>query len=162
MSSTLADRFRRWFEYEQFAHDRVFDSLDSVPPERREDAEYRKAVDLAAHLVAARGIWLSRLAGGPLPAGGVHPQDLRLDDVRSQWRETTERWKDYLQGLDDESLAREVEYKTFDGRAWVNAAEDLLTQLFTHSPYHRGQIAMLVRKAGGTPAETDFIHWLRA
>jgi uncharacterized damage-inducible protein DinB len=39
--------------------------------------------------------------------------------------------------------------------------EDILAQLFGHSSYHRGQIAMLVRAAGGEPAVTDLIYWCR-
>jgi DinB family len=35
------------------------------------------------------------------------------------------------------------------------------TQLFGHSSYHRGQIATLVRTAGGEPAATDYIYWCR-
>ncbi len=38
---------------------------------------------------------------------------------------------------------------------------DVLTQLHGHSLYHRGQIASLVRAAGGEPAKTDFIFWSR-
>lgn len=30
-----------------------------------------------------------------------------------------------------------------------------------HSTYHRGQIAAAMRKAGATPAYTDFIHAVR-
>ena len=39
--------------------------------------------------------------------------------------------------------------------------EDILAQLFGHSWYHRGQIALLVRAAGGEPAVTDLIYWSR-
>jgi uncharacterized damage-inducible protein DinB len=39
--------------------------------------------------------------------------------------------------------------------------EDILAQLFGHSWYHRGQIAMLVRTAGDEPAVTDLIYWCR-
>lgn len=46
--------------------------------------------------------------------------------------------------------------------AWVRyVVEDILTQLFGHSWYHRGQIALLVRACGGQPAETDFVFWTR-
>ena len=37
----------------------------------------------------------------------------------------------------------------------------ILTQLYGHSLYHRGQIAMLVKQAGGQPAMTDFVYWCR-
>ncbi len=39
--------------------------------------------------------------------------------------------------------------------------EDILTQLFGHSWYHRGQIAARVRELGGEPAATDFVFFTR-
>jgi uncharacterized damage-inducible protein DinB len=48
-----------------------------------------------------------------------------------------------------------------DAGRFRNPVEEILTQLFGHSWYHRGQIAVLVRAAGGTPAITDLIYWCR-
>ena len=162
MSNPVASRFRRWFDYEQAVHDRAFASLESVPVDNRQGAEYRRAVDLMGHLVAARAIWLARLAGGPPLVGPLRPQDARLDDVRAYWNVVLAGWSSYLEDLDDEALPRVVEYRAGDGNLYQNTAEEILTQLFGHSFYHRGQIAMLVRASGGVPAETDYIHWLRA
>jgi len=38
---------------------------------------------------------------------------------------------------------------------------DILTQVATHGAYHRGQIAKAIRRGGGTPADTDFIIFVR-
>ncbi|WP_165249998.1 DinB family protein [Paludisphaera soli] len=162
MPDPVADRFRRWFQYECDAHARVFDSLETVPPERRDSAEYRRAVDLMGHLIAARGIWLARIEGSDPFPGPRFPTDARLDDVKADWADVERRWRDCLSGLSDSDLARIVAYKTLTGVDCTDVVEDMLAQLFGHSSYHRGQVAMLVRAAGGTPAETDFIHWVRA
>lgn len=159
MADELTARFRRWFEYERDAHARVFASLETVPEDRRSGAEYLKAVDLAAHLVSARKNWLSRIAGGP--TGPVHPKDARIEDVAAEWAEVEARWLAYLEKLEDAELARVAEYRMTDGTPCKDRVEDILTQLYGHSHYHRGQIAVLVRAAGGEPAATDFIHWLR-
>ena len=42
----------------------------------------------------------------------------------------------------------------------MNQPEDE-EKLFGHSWFHRGQIAMLVRAAGGEPAVTDLIYGCR-
>jgi uncharacterized damage-inducible protein DinB len=159
MADGLPDRFRRWFDYERDAHALVFDSLATVPAARRSSPEYRKAVDLLAHLVAARRNWLARMVGGE-PVR-VFPQGSRVEDVAADWAEVETLWAAYFEKLDDAELARVVEYRTSDGVSGRNSAEDLLVQLHGHSHYHRGQIATLVRAAGGEPAATDFIHWLR-
>ena len=71
------------------------------------------------------------------------------------------RWNEYLGRLTDAELARVFEYRSFDGGRFRNRVEDVLTQMFGHSLYHRGQIATLVRAAGGVPATTDFVFWAR-
>lgn len=161
MADGLSARFRRWFEYERDAHSRVFASLATVPEARRDGPEHRKAVDLLAHVVAARRIWLARIVGDQTGPVVVFPRDARIEDVAADCAEVEGRWAAYLEKLDDEELARDVEYRLSDGSSGRNAAEDLLVQLHGHSHYHRGQIATLVRAAGGEPAATDFIHWLR-
>ena len=70
-------------------------------------------------------------------------------------------WADYLARLEDTELGRVVEYQSYDAGRFRNRVEDILTQLFGHSWYHRGQIAMLVRAAGGEPAVTDLVYWCR-
>jgi uncharacterized damage-inducible protein DinB len=162
MAGELLDRFRRWFEYEQDAHAKVLASFETVPPERRDGREFHKAVSLFAHIVAARRVWLFRL--GVIPTAGA----LFLDDenpdvarVSAEWAEVRELWAGYLASVTDAGLARVFEYQSFDAGRFRNRVEDILTQLFGHSWYHRGQIAVLVRAAGGTPAITDLIYWCR-
>jgi uncharacterized damage-inducible protein DinB len=70
-------------------------------------------------------------------------------------------WDDYLAGLDDTELARVFEYRALEGDRFRNRVEDILTQLFGHSWYHRGQVAALIRELGGEPAATDYVFWVR-
>ncbi len=70
-------------------------------------------------------------------------------------------WSDYLQRLDEGELSRVFEYRSIDGGWYRNTVIDILTQLHGHSIYHRGQIASLIRAAGGEPVETDFVFWSR-
>jgi uncharacterized damage-inducible protein DinB len=161
MANDITVRYRRWFEYELDAHAKVLASFDSVPADRRESSEFRKAVALFAHIVAARRMWLARLGVIPAAPGSLFPDDLELAQVANTWREVQALWRDFLAGTDDDALAREFEYQSLDAARFRNRVEDVLAQLFGHSSYHRGQIAMLVRAAGGEPAITDFIFWCR-
>ena len=71
------------------------------------------------------------------------------------------KWAAYLEGIDDEELSRVFEYQSVEGPRFKNSIEELFTQLFGHSCYHRGQIASHVRSLGGEPAVTDFVYWSR-
>lgn len=70
-------------------------------------------------------------------------------------------WSGYFARLNDMELQRAFTYAAFDGARYRSTVVDALTQLHGHSLYHRGQIASLVRAAGGQPAQTDFIFWSR-
>ena len=161
MPSNMLARFRRWFDYEKDAHAKVIKSLESVPADRRTSPEFRKAVDLLAHISGARRVWLARLGVIPQPTGNLFPVDADFADVVQQLRAVHDLWDNYLGRLSTEDLDRVVEYQSLDAGRFGNRLEDILTQLFGHSWYHRGQIARLVRAAAGQPAATDFIYWCR-
>jgi uncharacterized damage-inducible protein DinB len=74
----------------------------------------------------------------------------------------TRAWREYMEGLTDQEAARVLEYTSTEGLRFRNSVDDVLTQLFGHSLYHRGQIAQLLRSGGAQPPITDFVFWARA
>jgi uncharacterized damage-inducible protein DinB len=161
MSRELAGRFERWFEYERDAHAKVLRSLESVPAAGRSGPEFERAVAILAHVAAARRIWLVRLGVLPGPQGTLSPGKLTLAEVADLLQSVHGLWAEYLARVTDAEIGREVGYQSLDAGWFRSRVEDVLTQLFGHSSYHRGQIAMLVRAAGGEPAVTDLIYWCR-
>jgi uncharacterized damage-inducible protein DinB len=157
---TLADRFRAWFEYERDCNAKSLEMLASVPVEQRGRAEYQKAVDRMAHLVAARRRWLNRLGHWP-EAPSLFPQNVDLAGLPALVADTESAWVAYLSKVDDAELAREFEWKTADGKRYRWHVEGVLTQVFGHAWYHRGQIAQLVALLGGKAVDTDFIFWCK-
>jgi uncharacterized damage-inducible protein DinB len=66
---------------------------------------------------------------------------------------------EYLRGLDEPELAREFEWQLANGQRYRWTVEGVLTQVFGHAWYHRGQIAQLVAALGGQAVDTDYIFW---
>ena len=160
MSNILSTRFRRWFEYEKDSHAKTLASLHDVSEELRESQEFLKAVYLLSHTVAARRMWLYRF--GVLKDNvELFPADVRLEEIPDELEQMETAWSRYLEQLDDAELARVFEYQSYEGPRYRNTIEEILTQLFGHSWYHRGQIAQLVRSIGAEPAATDFVFWAR-
>jgi uncharacterized damage-inducible protein DinB len=155
---SFADRLRRWYDYERDCNARSLDMLASVPAERRSSADFQKAVDRLAHLVAGRRRWLCRLEGrDDLPP--LFPQATDLAELPAILADTEANWTAYLARLDDAELARTVEWIGHDGAPCRWNVEGALTQLFGHAWYHRGQIAQLVAELGGQTVDTDYIFW---
>ncbi len=155
------ERYRRWFEYEKDSHARVLASLDSVAGDMRSSEAFQKAVSLMAHIVAARRLWLFRLGVAKEAPSEFFPRGLSVPDLSTRVEEMQTEWLRYLNGLTEGELARVFEYRSLEGEWFRNSVEDILTQLFGHSWYHRGQIAALIRSIGGEPAATDFVFWTR-
>ena len=156
----MINRYRRWFAYEKDSHAKTLDSLNAVPEELRASEQFRKAVYLLSHIIAARRMWLFRF-GVVKENAELFPQDTSLAELPAQLSETETLWSQYLSQLDDKELARVFEYQSYEGPRFRNTVEEILTQLFGHSWYHRGQIAMLLRSIGAEPAVTDFVFWAR-
>ena len=157
---SFADRFRRWYEYERDCNAKVLTMLASVPQERTATAEFQKAVDRMAHLVAARRRWLQRLGHWP-EAPSLFPQRTALADLPALIEDTEAAWVAYLSRLDDSDLERMLEWEAGDGRRYQWNVEGVLTQTFGHAWYHRGQIAQLVAGLGGKAVDTDYIFWCK-
>jgi uncharacterized damage-inducible protein DinB len=103
MVRTLASRFQRWFKQEQDAHAKVLRSLESVPTDRRSGTEFQKAVNILAHVAAARKIWLIRL-GLIHGQGSLTPKEMTLPDVEQMLDLVHGHWSGYLERVTDEEL----------------------------------------------------------
>ncbi|HZP00459.1 MAG TPA: DinB family protein [Terriglobia bacterium] len=158
---SMIDQFRDWYDYEKDSHRKVIAALRAVPAESQAKEGFQRAVDLLSHIVGARTMWLYRLGVISEAPQKPFPQGLSLDIVEKQLEEIENRWTEYLSSLEDSDLARTFEYGSMEGPRFRNRVDEVLTQLFGHSSYHRGQIAYLVRSLGAQPAATDFILWAR-
>ena len=155
-----AEKYRRWFEYEKDSDAKVLASLQAVADPLRGMPQFQKAVDLLAHLVAARNMWLYRLGQGSKPAE-LFPLETPHANLPKLLEEMETAWSSYFENLTDEQIQRVFEYQSYDGPRFRNTVDDVLTQLFGHSLYHRGQIALILRSIGAEPAPSDFIYWTR-
>lgn len=155
---SAVSRFRLFYEYERDCNAKIIRMLESVPEAARSSPPFSRAVGKAAHLVAARHMWLYRLgvcADKPESSFPSTP----FERLRAAFAEVERRWTEFLASLTEQKVLADVEYVGFDGKRRRYPLIELLTQVFGHAWYHRGQIAMLVKDLGGEPIDTDYIFW---
>jgi uncharacterized damage-inducible protein DinB len=145
--------FVKLFDHMEWADQRALASLRGMPDPPA------KAVELLAHVVAAERVWLSRIDSTKSPVA-VWP-NLSLDESERLLRENFQDYKRTLGRLTSEGLQQPITYRNSAGDQFTSTVEDILTQVLTHGAYHRGQIAAVVRAAGGTPNPTDYIAYIR-
>ena len=93
-----AEKYRRWFAYEKDSDAKVLASLQAVADPLRVMPQYQKAVDLLAHLVAARNMWLYRLGHGSKPSE-LFPLETPLANLPKMLAEMENAWSSYFESL---------------------------------------------------------------
>lgn len=156
MENALIEQIRKNFEYDYWANDQYIKALleMSQPPE--------KAVKTFAHILFALDVWLARLMKedlsqykDPTPPYSLLESRKKLDDLH-------EKWKRYLVSLTPEKMTEKFTAPNTQGKLSEHMVQNVLFQVFTHSHYHRGQLAPLVHQAGGKRPGTDYIAYAYA
>jgi uncharacterized damage-inducible protein DinB len=136
-----------------WADERVLDTLRTMTlPDQR-------ALDIYAHVLGGEHTWLARILGRA-PREKIWP-DLTLERAAALAAENAAELRALLESRSADELQQKVAYINSAGAAFESTVEDMLLQIVLHGCYHRGQVAMLVRDAGGEPAPTDYIAFVR-
>ena len=143
----------RMFYYVAWADQRSLGALRAAP------AAHEEALPLMAHVLAAEHVWLSRLHGRE-PRRAVWPT-LSVDECEMLAKENESGYRAFLAQLSEPQLSELIHYRNSQGQEFATPVIDILTQVITHGPYHRGQIAKIIGRAGGTAVNTDFITFAR-
>ena len=120
---------------------------------------HASALELFSHVIGAEETWLARLEQRD-PRAAVWP-DITLDEAAELARSVHDSLDRWIASADDERLAAHVTYRNSAGRQFTTRVSDILTHVMMHGSYHRGQIALLLRQSGATPAPTDYVAFIR-
>jgi uncharacterized damage-inducible protein DinB len=110
-------------------------------------------------VLGAEHVWLARLRQEPARVA-VWPA-LELAGCRRLAEEVQRGYAELLAGLDAAGLEREVAYRNSAGDAFRSSRADILLHVALHGCYHRGQVALELRRAGAEPQPTDYIAFVR-
>lgn len=149
----LKSYLERMFRFVAWADQRSMEALRATP------AAQSEALPILAHLLAAEHVWLARLQGRE-PHHPVWPT-LDLDQCAALADENEAGYRTYLGQLGEHQWESPIRYRTSQGQEYVTPVLDILTQVITHGPYHRGQIAKLIGGHGGVAINTDYIMFTR-
>jgi len=148
----MLETIKRLFAYEAWANARALDSL--------KDAESPAALAPLAHLLVSEKIWLMRLRGEDTSAVNKSPEMSHAECV-SLFEEMRASVTSYLDSLSEDDLGSLLTYRNFKGTEFRTPVGEILTHVSMHGAYHRGQVAKALRAEGHTPADTDYITFVR-
>lgn len=148
-----AGQLLRLIDHLRWADVRVLDGL------RAAGGTDPRAVALFAHVLGAEQVWISRVLGRPSSLA-VWPT-LTLDECQAIADRNAADLRHIVGERDAAALSAEVAYVNSAGTSFRSTVEDIVLHVALHGMYHRGQVALLVRAAGGEPSPTDYIAFTR-
>ena len=111
------------------------------------------------HILWADRMWLSRLAEGPVPAGGAG--GVNLAPTRAAWAEmraeTDAHLRDWAEKLGAEDLAGDLDWTSGLAGPMRRPRALVVTHLFTHAIHHRGQVHAMLTAMGRDTPTTDLV-----
>lgn len=157
---TLPD-IRFLYDYTQWANELMFDATEALKPEqmfRPVGGSFACIRDTWGHLASADWGWLCRWTGDS-PKGWPTWAHGSVGEIREEWRRIHTQREEFLDGLADDDLVREVVFTRINGEISRASLGFLLQHVVNHATYHRGQIASQIRLVGGVPPATDLLRY---
>lgn len=149
----MAEYLRKLIDHLKWADQATLRALRQAPdPDRR-------ALTFYAHVLGAEAVWLARLAERH-PDVAVWPT-LTIDEAASLAARNATDFDALVASLESGDAHQVIDYRNSAGREFRDTIEDILLHVALHGSYHRGQVALLIRGAGGEPASTDYIAFIR-
>lgn len=159
-----ADYFRMLFDYNYWAHRRVWDCIIQLTDEQfSHDIGYswRSIHGQVVHTMGAEWIWFSRIQGTSPTAMFKNEDYPTRDAVRARWDEIEANARAYLANLEDSYLGQTIHYQTTSGKPMSNRLWHILAHLANHGTDHRAQILAMLHQLGTPTLEQDIIFYLR-
>jgi len=114
------------------------------------------------HIWLSQWIWVSRLEGSPFDPAQAKREGITREDLMKGILDTGSQFQTFCNALQEENLADPVSYKNLKGEPYTNSLYQVLTHVFNHSAFHRGQVVTLLRQVGFTGlSSTDMITYYR-
>jgi len=142
----------------------ILDAAGALPPEKYFQEQGISAGSihkLLSHCMGAQWIWLERWLGRS-PAARPDEQYPTIDSIRQRWPRLHADLIDFVSQETPDSLVRQIAYTDLRGQPASMPLNHQILHVVDHATYHRGQLNSMIRRAGGTPANTMYWSYVQA
>jgi uncharacterized damage-inducible protein DinB len=158
-----ANRYRRLYDYNYWAHRRVWECVAPLTEEqfiRPSNYSIGSIHEQVVHTMAAEWLFLQRVQGispDSLPQADQYPT---RESIRAEWDQLEAGWRAYVAKLSDEQLDGLMTFTSLNGKtSRTMPLWEMLSQILNHSTDHRAQTLALIHQVGGKTVEQDFIFY---
>ncbi len=151
---TLEHYFIKLFEYELWANKKILMYLEN-------NLMSKEILDIFSHMVADIKPWIMTLTKQSVPDNISCLPSWDIQQCKIELADMDARITNYLGSVTNIELENKVNSLGSNGQNFTNTVTQVLTQMASHSQYHRGQIEMLIKKETGTYLPTSYMLYLR-
>ncbi len=148
------------YDYGYWANAQLFRVISGLTPEQFTQAvggSYGSIRNTLVHAMSAEWGWLER-CGGRERGPRLNPEDYpTVESLVEAWGRVERDVREFLSGLKDEELSREVELQNPLGETRLMTVGELMQHAANHSVHHRGQATLLLRMMGHAPGYLDLL-----
>lgn len=161
---TVAD-LNNLYDYGYWANQKLFDAISRLTPEQFTEpiaGGHESIRNTLVHVLSAEWGWLNR-CGGPERGPRLNPSDYpNAETLKGTWSKVEAYVREFLSVLNDEDLARDVEFMNDRGEKRSMPLGNLLQHAASHGVHHRGQVALMLRSLGYAPGDIDLLIYYAA
>ena len=162
---TLLDSLRMMAGYNRWMNEKIYATCAALSDEERKrdrGAFFKSIHGTLNHILLGDRSWLGRFTGEPFAIRSLD-QELYgdFDELRREREKTDAAIDAFCSALTDETLGRDVEYRTVAGAHQRHPLAPALVHLFNHQTHHRAQVTTLLSQLGLDPGATDVIAYWR-
>ena len=150
----MKSHFKDLIQYNNWANQRYFDVIDE---HKIKDDEILR---LYSHILSAQIVWLLRIQGLPTSPFPLWER-YNVVELKSMLEESGRNWVNHIDSHPLVTFEEMISYKNSKGEKFESTIREIISHILTHGSYHRGQLALLMRKLGIDPPITDFIIYRR-
>ena len=147
------DHFTILADYNVWANDIVHSWFDAISVEQWTQnivSSFPSLAETALHTAGAETVWLDRLCQTDEPRQLKAFVNGNKSEVQDLWRKSSLGLKSFVENFDERKLTEDLSFKRGDGKTYSLEYFQILSHVFNHSTYHRGQIVTMLRQVGYT------------
>lgn len=132
------------FEYKAWANQELYQLLATVSNDSY-PRETHDAIRILNHIYVVDQIFVANIQGQRHSFTALNtPETPKLTELQLGVSRTDQWFIDYIQGQEEESFAKEIQFAFVDGKPGRMSCGEMLLHVATHGNYHRGAVGRIL------------------
>ena len=161
----MIELLRFQFEYNYWRNQKILSKAAQIQPWQFDAPTTYPWVSLRGTLVHTMGaelLWFQRLHEGAAPKALLPKDEFPdLQSIVAHWSAIETNWRNWLNELDDATLAQHKSYSLLNGTQVNDVLWACLLHVVNHGTQHCAEMAQMLTDYGQSPGNIDLLYLVR-